>query len=214
MEGTLEDELLTRDEENALNRYIDHFSLTHLQLDSNGVLTQVVNSAVIQDVAEGVVPHRQNVTGRIPFNLMKSEQLVWVMQDVDYLEIVTRRECRGTAHGISVRIARGVYYRPSTFRSRQVERDEMVHAHTGLLGFTTKHIYFSGLKKKFRIRHDRIVEHEPFADGFGTMREAQTAKPQSFRTGDGWFAYNLVVNLAQVQRAPRQRDQNRYLRPA
>ena len=65
----------------------------------------------------------------------------------------------------------------------------MVHDNTGLLGFTTKHIYFSGLKKKFRIRHDRIVEHEPFADGFGIMREAQTVRPQSFRTGDGWLAY-------------------------
>ena len=31
------------------------------------------------------------------------------------------------------------------------------------------------------------------------MRDAQTAKPQSFRTGDGWFAYNLEVNLAQME---------------
>ena len=30
------------------------------------------------------------------------------------------------------------------------------------------------------------------------MRDAQTAKPQSFRTGNGWFAYNLAVNLAQM----------------
>ena len=28
------------------------------------------------------------------------------------------------------------------------------------------------------------------------MRDAQTAKPQSFRTGDGWFVYNLVTNMA------------------
>ena len=28
------------------------------------------------------------------------------------------------------------------------------------------------------------------------MRDAQTAKPQSLRTGDGWFAFNLAVNLA------------------
>ena len=27
--------------------------------------------------------------------------------------------------------------------------------------------------------------------------DAQTANPQSFRTGDGWFTYNLVMNLAQ-----------------
>ena len=27
----------------------------------------------------------------------------------------------------------------------------------------------------------------------------QTAKPQTLRTGDGWFAYNLAANLAQAQ---------------
>ena len=27
----------------------------------------------------------------------------------------------------------------------------------------------------------------------------QTAKPQAFRTGDGWFACNLVTNLSQTQ---------------
>ena len=31
------------------------------------------------------------------------------------------------------------------------------------------------------------------------MRDAQTAKPQTFQTGDDWFAYNLVTNLAQMQ---------------
>ena len=53
-------------------------------------------------------------------------------------------------------------------------------------------------KKKFRVRYDKIVDFEPFSDDFGLMRDAQTAKPQSFRTGDGWFAYNLAVNLAQM----------------
>ena len=31
------------------------------------------------------------------------------------------------------------------------------------------------------------------------MRDAQTARPQTFRTGDGRFPYNLAANLAQVQ---------------
>ena len=31
------------------------------------------------------------------------------------------------------------------------------------------------------------------------MRDAQTAKPQTFRTGDDWFPYNLAANLAQIQ---------------
>ena len=31
------------------------------------------------------------------------------------------------------------------------------------------------------------------------MRDAQTAKPQKFITGDGWFVYNLAVNPGQLQ---------------
>ena len=42
VEGTLEDGLLTRDEENALARYADHFRLTPQQLNRNGVQTTLV----------------------------------------------------------------------------------------------------------------------------------------------------------------------------
>ena len=53
-------------------------------------------------------------------------------------------------------------------------------------------------EEKFRVRYDRIVDFEPYNDAFGIMRDAQTAKAQSFRIGDGWFADNLAVNLAQM----------------
>ena len=35
------------------------------------------------------------------------------------------------------------------------------------------------------------MSFDPYEDGFGIMRDAQTAKPQTFRTGDGWFACNM-----------------------
>lgn len=38
----------------------------------------------------------------------------------------------------------------------------------------------------------------PFEDGVGIHRDAQTAKPQIFLTGDGWFTYNLLANAANV----------------
>ena len=41
-----------------------------------------------------------------------------------------------------------------------------------------------------------IVDFEPFSDGFEIMRDAQSAQPQAFKTGDGWFAFNLATNLA------------------
>ena len=103
-----------------------------------------------------------------------------------------------SVNGGGIRVACGFYYRPSTFRSHPIEWEKTVHADTGLLGLTTKHVYFAGSREKFRVRCDRIVSFDPYADGLGIMRDAQTAKPQTFVTGDGWFIYNLAMNLAQV----------------
>ena len=199
VEKTLEEGLISRDEENALYRYLNHFGLTQKELNRNGAQTSLVQAAVIRDITQGIISQRQNIQGLVPFNLMKSEQLIWVIQGVDYLETVVRRERQGTSHGVSIRLARGLYYSPREFRSRSIEWEETVHADTGMLGLTTKHIYFAGSRKKFRVRYDRIVSFDPYTDGFGVMRDAQTAKPQTFRTGDGWFPYNLVTNLSQMQ---------------
>ena len=123
----------------------------------------------------------------------------WVIQSADYLETVVRRERHGTSHDVSIRVARGLYYSPRQFRSRPIEWEETVHADTGMLRLTTKHLYFAGARKRFRVRYDKIVSFEPYEDGLGIMRDAQTAKPQTFRTKGGWFAYNLAANLAQFQ---------------
>ena len=62
------------------------------------------------------MPQPQKITGTVPFNLMKSEILVWFIQDVDYLETVVRRERRGTPTGVSNKVPRDLYHRPNTFR--------------------------------------------------------------------------------------------------
>ena len=116
VQGALEDSLLSLDEENALARYADHFSLTQQDLDRNGVQTSLVQAAVLREVTQGIIPKRQLARGHVPFNLMKSETLVWVIQGVDYLETVVRRERRGASHSVSIRVARGPYYRPITFQ--------------------------------------------------------------------------------------------------
>ncbi len=194
VEGSLEDGVLSLDEEAALIRYLNHFNLTVSDVDGNGAHLNMVKSAVIRELAEGIIPDRQKHSGH-PFNLMKSEKLIWLFDRVSYIETKVRRERRGTSHGISIRVARGLYYRPSTFRSQAHEWEETVHADTGLLGVTTKHLYFHGPKKRFRVRLDKIVSFEPYNDGIGIMRDTQSAKPEIFCVGDGWFIYNLVTNI-------------------
>ena len=102
--------------------------------------------------------------------------------------------------GVSFRVAKGVYVRPSTFRGRSVASTSMQHTDTGTLGITTKHIYFKGDSKSFRVRLEKIVSFEPFQDGLGIMRDTARAKPEIFRMAatDAWFLLNIIDALMSI----------------
>ena len=196
VERVLEDELLTEAEERAVAAVSRHFGLGEKDLDSRGAWTRMVKAAVLRDLTNGVVPHRGGFDPRsVPFRLQKSETLIWVFSNVDYSTVRTRREFRGKSAGVSIRVAKGVYFRTGSFKGRPVEIEETLHVDTGLLGVTTRHTYFTGTAKSFRVRHDRMVSIEPYSDGFGIMRDTARATPETFRLGDGWFVYNLLRNI-------------------
>lgn len=194
----LEDGNLEEQEEARLAEFAGHFELTQEELDKHGSYTQLVKGAVLRELMEGKVPSRFHPVGDLPFNFQKNEALIWAFSDVAYYEERTRREYVGGSHGVSFRIAKGVYYRIGSFRGRPVEVTEKVFVDRGILAVTTKHLYFHGFKKAFRVRLDKVVSFMPYSDGIGIQRDAATAKPQFFMTGDGWFTYNLLINVANL----------------
>lgn len=194
----LEDGNLDPQEEDQLTLFAKHFGFTQEDLDKNGVYSKFVKGAVLREVMEGKVPSRFQLEGVLPFNFQKSEALIWAFNDVAYYEERTRRQYIGGSHGMSFRIAKGVYYRVGSFRGHPVETTERVRVDTGILAVTTKHLYFQGQTKTFRVRLDKVVSFMPYSDGVGIQRDAATAKPQFFITGDGWFTYNLLINVAKL----------------
>jgi hypothetical protein len=195
----LEDTLISASEESALERALTHFGWKQQDLDRNGAYSNLVKGGTLRDVVEGKIPTRFQVDGTLPFNFQKDEQLIWLFPGAKYYEVRSRRSYTGGYQGVSVRIARGLYYRVGGFRGHPIETSESVHADTGVLGITQKQFYFAGPVKAFRVRYDKIVSFTPYEDGIGFQRDAATAKPQAFQTGDGWFTYNLVMNLAKLQ---------------
>ena len=193
-----EDGILTEEEEAALKELKHHFSLSKQELDRNGAFTRVAKGSVLRGLLNGILPEWNLANRNFPFNLQKTEKIVWVFKDVKYYEQKTRKHFKGGHHGVSIRVAKGLYYRVGAFKGQPVITTETVHADTGLLGVTNKHLYFVGDQKSFRIRHDKIVSFTPYEDGLGVQRDAATAKPQIFVTGDGWFTYNLVTNVSQL----------------
>lgn len=196
LESVLDDKVLSREEEGHLMTYVNHFGLSQADLNAHGAYGRAAMSAVLREVLDGNLPSRVQVDSPLPFNFQKTESLVWVFQNVPYLEERVRRTYVGGSHGVSVRIAKGVYYRIGAFRGQPVETSQMERVDTGLLAITNKHLYFGGSKRSLRIPYSKIVTFTPYSDGLGICRDAATARPQCFITGEGWFIYNLVMNLA------------------
>ncbi len=193
----LEDGVLDESEEKRLVEFKNHFSLSQSDLDKKGALTKTTKAAVLREVLNGVIPQRMSIDGNISINFQKGEKLVWAFPMAEYLEDKTKRQYVGGSKAVSVRIMKGVYYRVGAFKGQAVDRTERVHIDTGWVVVTSKNIYFTGPSKSLRIPYTKVISFLPFSNGFGILREVTNAKPQIFLTGDGWFSYNLVTNLAQ-----------------
>lgn len=196
VERALEDGVLSADEEKRLMEGADAFGLTPRALNDRKTYQQLVKAAVLREVLEGTIPERLQVEG-LNLILQKGEKIVWVFPNTEFLEQRTVRSFAGVSHGLSIRVAKGLYYRPSVFRGSPVERTTTVSHGKGALAITSKHVSFAG-SKTIRVPYRKILAVQPYRDGIGLQRDAATAKPMSFVTGDGWFAYNLVTNLAQM----------------
>ena len=188
--------LITLEEGEALFEYLRVFNLTQEDVNKNGHYERFEQAIVIREVTEGIVPQRFNVI-RLPVNLQRSEQMVWAFYNVNYSEVKTISEFRGSSQGVGIPVAK-TDLNLSQIRGQVHDREETIRVGPGFLGITTKHIYFHGGSKSFRVPYDEIVSFERLPDGFGITRDVRDAKPERFRTGDGWFAYNLVTNLARL----------------
>jgi hypothetical protein len=198
VDSYLEDGLLDQQEEESLAAFMESSGFSQEMLDANGAWTRMIQASLLRELTESDdIPKKIRIEGTVPFNLQKNEELVWLFNDVKYLEERTQRSYVGGSQGVSIRIAKGVYYRTSAFKGNPVDTKVTVPIDVGFLGVTQKHIYFAGPSKAFRVNYNKIVAFNPFSDGIGIVRDVSNAKLQLFITGDGWFTYNLVMNLMQ-----------------
>ena len=141
---------------------------------------------------------RTIVTADHPFQLLKSESLVWAAPAV-YGK--TGREYRAGSQGASFRVAKGVSFRVGGTRGRTVDTP-IQFKHPGVFGVTTKHLYFAADDPhhgpSFRVRLDRIVTTTPFQDGLSFMRDNASAKPEGFMHLDGVFLQAVLDKLADL----------------
>lgn len=192
----LEDGVLSEEEEENLNMFSSTYNIAQENLEKNQSLSRTVRAGIIRELLEGEeIQERITIAGVLPFKSLKSEKLIYVFQNVDLFEQKITVTYKGNTQGVSLKIAKGVYYRTGSFKGRPVHTMNTIPVAKGLLAFTDKHLYFSSSLKNFRINFDKIVTVEPYSDGVGIQKDGGSTKPLIFKNVDGWFCYNYIQNI-------------------
>ena len=203
VDNTFDDNILSLNEETNLIELKNHFNLTETILNNDNHHTKLVQGATLRDLTEGKIPNRignkKQIQSTLPFNFTKKEELIWYFNNVDYLETKLKTRYEGRSSGVSIRVAKGIYFRTSAFKGNPVSYQETNHIDTGTLAITNQNIYFDSNNKTFKIKFDKIIAFKPYSDGVEIQKDGSTSKPQTFVTGDGWFIYNLLTQIAVLE---------------
>lgn len=187
----LKDGLLTPQEDNMVNEYTRAFGIQPVNLPAkyqNGNIVRLTQAGILTGLQNGQLPIQMT---SYPIVLAKSEVVLWNYEGVKMYEEKVQREYRGTHHGFSVRICKGVYYRPGVSRAKPVEHNYMNLEGTGSLYITNKNLIFNSSTRGVKIPYTKIIGLTPYSDGLELNRDGN-AKRIVLQGFDSWFVMNVL----------------------
>jgi hypothetical protein len=194
------DMVLSKEDDEKIIRFKDHYNFDQNVIDRNGSLQKIAKASIIRRIIDGSFNESEiSINGALPFIMGKEEILVWIFPVCSLYEQVTHTEYYGRSQGISIRVAKGLYYRTGTFKGRPVKITETKLTTQGSVGITNKYIYFSSPLKTFKIPYQKIIKIDPYSDGIGIQKDAVSSKPLIIKGVDGWFTYNVITGYIHQQ---------------
>lgn len=192
----LDDGVISKDEEEKISSFKKYFNLDQNVLNKNGSFEKVAKGLILNDIFQGKLPdNRLDIAGNSPFLLGKDETLIWIFQSVEFYEQRTKTTFEGKSQGISIKIAKGVYYRTGQFKGNPITNTQMTLIGNGMFALTNKNMYFASASKNFKTPYSKLISMTQYSDGIGLQKDGVSAKPQIFKGLDGWFTYNVISNL-------------------
>ncbi len=193
----LKDGLLSPQEEQRVNTYTSTFAIPTNNLPAtyqNSNIAKMSQASILSNLQRGVLPPQNTFA---PIMLGKGETILWQYSDVKLFEEKVQREYHSNRGGLSVRVCKGVYYRPSTGRMKPVERSYMNQEGVGVLYITNKHLIFNSPTKGVKIPYSKIIGVTPYSDGLEVNRDGN-AKRLILQGFDSWFIMNAMALVANI----------------
>ena len=197
----LEEGIITLEQEIVLVKFTERHQFRHMEhVRESGAYTNLVQSAILRDISQGVIPQRRQYLTGLSLRLDEGETLIWVSDYVGYLENYRKHSPIPRHHEPcpegGVGISNGTYYPPGSFWNPDIGVERGWPDDMGLLAVTTSGLRFAGTKKRFRLKYSTMAGFDHYGNGIGVLQKARRNRHLAFVTGDGWFIYNLVTNLA------------------
>lgn len=187
----LEDNYFSDEEQNQLTRFMGHFPDS---IWEENVLEKIHQARVIKALIDDE-PLPKAPSFETSLLLSKNEILIYIFDDVRFAQERTSTIYVGGSRGISVRVAKGVYFRSSGSRGYTEKTSAIQTIDTGELAITTQNIYFRGRNRSFKIDLKKVINLEAFSDGIKVEKDGVSFKPYYFLDVDVWFAGNLISLL-------------------
>ena len=154
----------------------------------------------LRQIVEGhEEPPFADLAHTLPFAIQMVERLVWVFPEVEYsVEENTERRRRATR--LLARMGRSshAYLSPRAVGGLRFGTEVRRDRAKGILAVTNERLYFDDGDGGFQIGLDEVesivMEHR----GASLMLYGSPDVCQYFRTGDGWFAANVIANARAV----------------
>jgi len=184
VETFLDDGIISNEEEDKISNYKKYFNLDQNVLNKNGSFEKVAKGLILNDISQGKLPeNRLNISGNSPFLLDKGETLIWIFQTVEFYEQRSKTTFEGKSQGISIKIAKGVYYRTGHFKGNPVTTTQMTLIANGMFALTNKNIYFASTSKSFKIPYAKLISMTQYSDGIGLQKDGQMRNHKHLK---GW----------------------------
>jgi hypothetical protein len=117
IDTTIADRMLTETEEDRIDELLRAFGLNLIDLDPTGAGHRLAKASILRQLDEGKLPRSlPRIAGHNPINLERGEVVLWVFNGASYYTPRSRTQYVGGSQGVSIRIAKGVYYRTSTLQ--------------------------------------------------------------------------------------------------
>jgi len=196
-------EPLCVDEYNAMHQFFKAAGITPEDMVKFPGYVQSSFSFMLWGVLHGQI---LEYDGPVRFNLQPGEQRVFGFGSMILYEEKATSSYVGGYSGMSVRVARGMYYHFGGMKGQRVQTSSLQEVDYGQALITSHNFYFSGDKANFRIPYNQVIRFEPYTDGIGIA--TNHGKKQLFVVYGledcGWFLYNVMQALAnpEVQTKP------------